>query len=37
MTWRGSEEEWVKIAPEMWSNLVANYKKQLTSVIANKY
>ncbi len=33
MTWR---EEWDKIPPEMCANLVANYKKCLTSVIANK-
>ncbi len=30
------KEEWDKIAPEMCANLVANYKKLLTSVIANK-
>ncbi len=30
------EEEWDKIPPEMCANLVANYKKRLTSVIANK-
>ncbi len=30
------EEEWDKIPPEMCANLVANYKKHLTSVIANK-
>uniref|UniRef100_A0A3Q3R835 Tc1-like transposase DDE domain-containing protein n=1 Tax=Monopterus albus TaxID=43700 RepID=A0A3Q3R835_MONAL len=30
------KEEWVKIPPEMCANLVANYKKRLTSVIANK-
>ncbi len=30
------KEEWDKIPPEMWANLVANYKKHLTSVIANK-
>ncbi len=30
------KEEWAKIPPEMWANLVANYKKRLTSVIANK-
>ncbi len=27
---------WDKIPPEMCANLVANYKKRLTSVIANK-
>ena len=31
------KEEWDKIPPEMCANLVANYKKHLTSVIANKY
>ena len=30
------KEEWDKIPPEMCENLVANYKKRLTSVIANK-
>ncbi len=30
------KEEWNKIPPEMCANLVANYKKHLTSVIANK-
>uniref|UniRef100_A0AAZ3PQJ5 Transposase Tc1-like domain-containing protein n=2 Tax=Oncorhynchus tshawytscha TaxID=74940 RepID=A0AAZ3PQJ5_ONCTS len=30
------KEEWDKIPPEMCANLVANYKKHLTSVIANK-
>ncbi len=30
------KEEWNKIPPEMCANLVANYKKRLTSVIANK-
>ncbi len=30
------KEEWDKILPEMCANLVANYKKHLTSVIANK-
>ncbi len=30
------KEEWDKIPPEMYANLVANYKKRLTSVIANK-
>ncbi len=30
------KEEWDKILPEMCANLVANYKKRLTSVIANK-
>ncbi len=30
------KEKWDKIPPEMCSNLVANYKKHLTSVIANK-
>ncbi len=30
------KEEWDKIPPEMCANLVANYKKLLTSVIANK-
>ncbi len=29
--------EWDKIPPEMCANLVTNYKKPLTSVIANKY
>ncbi len=29
------KEEWDKIPPEMCANLVANYKKRLTSVIAN--
>ena len=29
-------EEWDKIPPEMCANLVANYKKRLTSVNANK-
>ncbi len=29
-------EEWDKIPPEMCANLVTNYKKHLTSVIANK-
>ncbi len=29
-------KEWDKIPPEMCANLVANYKKHLTSVIANK-
>ncbi len=28
--------EWDKTPPEMCANLVANYKKRLTSVIANK-
>ncbi len=28
------EEEWDKIPPEMCANLVANYKKRLTSVTA---
>ncbi len=31
------KEVWDKIPPEMCANLVANYKKRLTSVIANKY
>ncbi len=31
------KEEWDKIPPEMCANLVDNYKKRLTSVIANKY
>ncbi len=31
------KEEWDKIPPEMCANLVANYKKRLTSVIATKY
>ncbi len=36
-TWRGSaKEQWDKIPPEMCANLVVNYKKHLTSVIANK-
>ncbi len=30
------KEEWNKILPEMCANLAANYKKCLTSVIANK-
>ncbi len=30
------KEEWDKIPPEMCANLLANYKKRLTSVIANK-
>ncbi len=30
------KEKCDKIPPEMWANLVANYKKHLTSVIANK-
>ncbi len=30
------KEEWDKISPEICANLVANYKKRLTSVIANK-
>ncbi len=30
------KEEWDKIPPEMCANLVVNYKKHLTSVIANK-
>ncbi len=30
------KEEWDKIPPEKCANLVANYKKHLTSVIANK-
>ncbi len=30
------KEEWDKIPPEMCANLVANYKKHLTSVTANK-
>ncbi len=30
------KEEWDKIIPEMCANLVTNYKKHLTSVIANK-
>ncbi|KAK3524312.1 hypothetical protein QTP70_027865, partial [Hemibagrus guttatus] len=30
------KEEWDKIAPEMCANLVANHKKRLTSVSANK-
>ncbi len=30
------KEEWDKIPTEMCANLVANYKKCLTSVIANK-
>src|SRR4029434_4972420 len=28
--------EWTKIPPEMCVNLVTNYKKRLTSVLANK-
>ena len=34
--WRGFAEEWTKIPPEMCVNLVTNYKKRLTSVLANK-
>ncbi len=30
------KEEWDKIPPEMCANRVSNYKKRLTSVIANK-
>ncbi len=30
------KEKWDKIPPEMRENLVANYKKRLTSAIANK-
>ncbi len=30
------KEEWTKIPPEMCANLVTNYKKRLTSVLANK-
>src|SRR4029434_8313695 len=30
------KEEWTKIPPEMCVNLVTNYKKSLTSVLANK-
>ncbi len=30
------KEEWDKIPPKMCANLVASYKKRLTSVIANK-
>ncbi len=30
------KEEWDKNPPEVCANLVANYKKLLTSVIANK-
>ncbi len=30
------KEKWDKIPPEMCANLVANYKKRLTAVIANK-
>ncbi len=30
------KEEWDKVPPEMCANLVANYKKHLTSVITNK-
>ncbi len=30
------KEEWDKISPEMCANLIASYKKRLTSVIANK-
>ncbi len=30
------KEEWDKIPPEMCANLVANYKKHLTSVIATQ-
>ncbi len=36
MTERICKEQWDKIPPEMCANLVANYKKRLTSVIANK-
>ncbi len=30
------KEEWDKIPPEICANLVVNYKKRVTSVIANK-
>src|SRR4029434_6891531 len=30
------KEEWTKIPPEICVNLVTNYKKSLTSVLANK-
>ena len=30
------KEEWDKIPPEKCANLLANYKKRLTSAIANK-
>ena len=30
------KEKWTKIPPEMCANLVTNYKKRLTSVLANK-
>ncbi len=30
------KEEWDKIPPEMCANLVANYKKRLTTVIATR-
>ena len=30
------ENLWIKIPPEMCANLVTNYKKHLTSVLANK-
>ncbi len=35
-TVRASKEEWDKIPPKMCANLLANYKKHLASVIANK-
>ncbi len=31
-----NEEEWDKIPPELCASMEANYKKRLTSVIANK-
>ncbi len=37
-TYRGKKNYFGdKIPPEICANLVANYKKRLTSVIANKY
>ncbi len=33
---RTCKDKWDKIPPEMCANLAANYKKRLTSVIANK-
>lgn len=30
------KEEWTKITPDVCANLVSNYKKRLTAVLANK-
>ena len=30
------KEEWTKIPPKIWANLLKNYNKHLTSVLANK-